>query len=49
MLNDLPRRQQRRLARAMQVIEEVLTRDPLDDMLERLRDRPGHSFRRTVG
>ena len=33
-LNELPQRQQRRLVRAMAVIEEVLTRDALANLLE---------------
>ena len=38
VLEELPQRQQRRLVRAMSVIEEVLTRDPLANFLERARE-----------
>ena len=37
-LEGMPQRQQRRLVRAMTVIEEVLTRDPLANLLERVRE-----------
>lgn len=45
-LENLPRRQQERLAEAMKTIEEVLSRNPLDDFLERCREettQPGAS------
>jgi DNA-binding MarR family transcriptional regulator len=38
-MEKLPQRQQLRLIEAMQVIEEVLTRDPLQDFLEDWRER----------
>jgi len=34
-LEDLPERQQRRLVYAMKVIEDVLTRDPMENFLEK--------------
>ena len=34
-LEELPERQQRRLVHAMKVIEEVLTRDPMENILEK--------------
>ena len=37
ILEGLPQRQQRRLVHAMKVIEQVLTRDPLENLLESIR------------